>query len=84
MSDNTNTMTDSGPSSPVNEPAEVRIEAGIASVVAALSYELDDGGRAAVREKVIGHLGLGDALRAYPLANSDEPDFIFRVYRAEG
>jgi len=66
------------------EPAADRIDAGVAAVVAELSYDLDDAGRAAVRERVIGHLKLGDALRAFPLENADEPDFIFRVYRAEG
>lgn len=66
------------------EPSAARIDAGVAAAIAELSYDLDDAGRAAVREKVIGHLKLGDALRAFPLANADEPDFVFRAYRAEG
>jgi hypothetical protein len=66
------------------EPAAERVDAAVAAAIAELTYELDDAGRAAVREKVIGHLKLGDALRAFPLTNADEPDFVFSVYRAEG
>jgi hypothetical protein len=61
-----------------------RVAAALAVVEAAIGWELDEEGRDAVRERVAGHLKLGDALRAFPLENADEPDFVFSAYRAEG
>jgi hypothetical protein len=51
---------------------------------ASLTWELSDEQRATVLDVVGRHLKLGAALRAYPLRNADEPDFVFRPYRAEG
>jgi hypothetical protein len=66
------------------EPAPERVAAGVAVVEAALAWQLDDAGRAAVRERVGLFQVIHDALRGFPLANADEPDFVFRAYRAEG
>jgi hypothetical protein len=55
-----------------------------AAAAASLPYQLSEEQRATVRENVERHLKLAAALRAYPLQNADEPDFVFRPYRAEG
>jgi hypothetical protein len=54
------------------------------AAAASLSFDLSDEQRAAVLENVDRHLKLGATLRAYLLRNADEPDFVFRPYRAEG
>jgi hypothetical protein len=63
---------------------EARLQAAIDTVRASLSWELSDDDVAAVRKSVDGHLKQAARLRAYPLKNSDEPDFVFVPYRAEG
>lgn len=63
---------------------EAQITAGLDVVRGSLSYELSDEDAQAVRGNIERHLKLADKLRAYPLVNADEPDFAFRVYRAEG
>jgi hypothetical protein len=71
------------PSAP-DEATQRMIDGWLALTRGALSYELDDAGVAAVRAGAARLLGNAAKLRAYPLVNADEPDFIFRPYRAEG
>lgn len=67
-----------------SEPDE-RIAVALASAVeASLDFDLDDAARQIVRDTVQRHQALARKLRAVPLANSDEPDFTFVPYRAEG
>ena len=53
------------------------VEAMLAQVRASLKWELSDEQVAQVRERLAGSLKMAAALRAYPLTNADEPDFVF-------
>lgn len=66
------------------EQPDPRVEPTVELTVASLAWEVDDATRAVIRERVATHLQLADALRAFSLANADEPDFVFAPYRAEG
>jgi hypothetical protein len=68
----------------VDTPNDALAQALTDAAAASLSFDLSDEQRAAVLENVERHLKLGATLRAYPLQNADEPDFVFRPYRAEG
>ncbi|HUG14359.1 MAG TPA: hypothetical protein VMM78_05000 [Thermomicrobiales bacterium] len=75
-------------SQPQQQP-EVEIDAGqidaaVASVRHALGYELSEDDMAEVRNGVERQLKQAARMRAYPLQNADEPDFVFQAYRAEG
>ena len=69
--------------------AEIEIEAGqidaaVAFIKHALGYELSEADETEVRNGVERQLKQAAKLRAYPLRNADEPDFVFQAYRAEG
>ena len=81
----TEQTTEPAPAQPQPDEATQRmVEAWLTLTRGALSYELDDVGVAAVRAGAARLLGGAAKLRAYPLVNADEPQFIFRPYRAEG
>jgi hypothetical protein len=44
---------------------------------------LDDAGIAEIREELESQVARSKRLSAFPLANSDEPGFLFRAYRSE-
>ena len=70
---------------PVPDAATQRaIDAWLAQTRGALHWELDEAGVVAVRAGAARLLDNAATLRAYPLVNADEPDFVFRPYRAEG
>ena len=60
------------------------VEAIVAQVRGMIQDERDDAALDEVRKNAERHLKQAAKLRAYPLRNADEPDFIFRPYRAEG
>ncbi len=66
------------------QPDEGLVDAFASAVEASIGYELDDEARRIVRETVKRHQTMAMKLRAVPLANADEPDFVFVPYRAEG
>ena len=53
----------------------------LAALEAQFGERLDEAGRARVREGLERMVAGGAALSAVPLANGDEPDFVFRAYR---
>lgn len=61
-----------------------QIDAAVAFIEHALGYELSEADEAEVRNGVERQLKQAAKMRAYPLKNADEPDFIFQAYRAEG
>jgi hypothetical protein len=61
-----------------------QVKAAVEYVKASLNWELTDDEAEQVRSNVERHLKNGAKLRAYALRNADEPDFVFRPYRAEG
>ena len=63
---------------------DARVQPTVDAVRAALTWELDEAAEAKVRDNVEQRLKLGDTLRAYPLANADEPGVVFSPYRTEG
>lgn len=65
-------------------PDSELVEATLGVVRRQLRYGLDDEQQTGVRESIERHQRLAATLRAYPLANADEPGFVFRPYRAEG
>jgi hypothetical protein len=64
-------------------PDPALVQATVDQVLASLAYTLDDEVAAQVRGRVERQLKLAAKLRAYPLRNADEPDFIFRPHRTE-
>lgn len=70
---------------PANDaPNPELVEAIVAQVRGLIQDERDDAALAEVRKSAERHLKQAAKLRAYPLRNADEPDFVFRPYRAEG
>ena len=68
-----------------HEGVDDRLAEAIAtSVEASLSYELDDNARQVLRDTARRHQQMAAKLRATPLTNADEPDFVFVPFRAEG
>lgn len=57
------------------------VEAMLAQVRAALAWELSEEEAAVVRGRIEGALKMAATLRAYPLTNADEPDFVFIPHR---
>jgi hypothetical protein len=72
------------PTPQADETNERLVQAMLDQVLATLAYELSDDDVAAVRANVERSAKMAAALRAVPLANADEPDFVFQPYRAEG
>jgi hypothetical protein len=72
------------PAPQTDETNERLVQAMLDQVVASLTYELSEEDLAAVRGNVERSVKMAQALRAVPLANADEPDFVFQPYRAEG
>lgn len=73
--------------SPHQEPSgpdSELVEATLGVVRRQLRYQLDEEQQAAVRESIERHQRLAEKLRAHPLRNADEPDFVFQAYQAEG
>ena len=60
------------------------VEAIVAQVRGLIQDDRDEAELDAVRRTAERHLKMAAKLRAYPLQNADEPDFVFRPYRAEG
>ena len=60
------------------------VEAIVAQVRGLIQDERDEAAWDEVRKTAERHLKQAAKLRAYPLRNADEPDFVFRPYRAEG
>lgn len=65
-------------------PDAGQIQAAVDYIKQSLQWELSAEEEAEVRTNVERHLKQAATMRAYPLQNADEPDFIFRPYRAEG
>jgi predicted lipid-binding transport protein (Tim44 family) len=65
-------------------PDPARVDAALAMVRSSLDYGLSEEDIADVRAVLERHQKAYAKLRAYPLRNADEPEFIFRPYRAEG
>jgi hypothetical protein len=61
-----------------------QVQAALEYIKGYLRWELSDEDEEAVRGSVERHLKQALKLRQYALENSDEPDFAFRPYRAEG
>ncbi len=61
----------------------VTVEATLAAVVAEFGARFGEDERLQIRERLERQAGVAAALAAVPLANADEPDFVFRPYRAE-
>lgn len=61
-----------------------QIDAAVAYIKHSLGYELSKEDEAEVRSGVERQLKQAAKMRAYPLQNADEPDFVFQAYRAEG
>jgi hypothetical protein len=61
-----------------------QIDAAVAYIKRYLTYELNEADEAEVRSGVERQLKQAARMRAYPLQNADEPDFVFQAYRAEG
>ena len=66
------------PPAPAAPPA---VDHLLAALEAQFGERLDEAGRARVREGLERMVAGGAALSAVPLANGDEPDFVFRAYR---
>ncbi len=64
-------------------PDPALVQATVDFVRASLSYRLSDEELERVRGRAERQLKAADKLRAYPLRNADEPDFVFDPYRAE-
>jgi hypothetical protein len=69
---------------PDDAPDAVLVAAVVEHARRLLATERDEAAFEAVRQTAERHLKQAAKLRAYPLKNSDEPDFTFRPYRAEG
>jgi hypothetical protein len=69
---------------PAPELDEQLVEAMLAHALAHLKFELPDEDLPKLRQSVEANLRNAAILRRYPLTNADEPDYIFRPYRAEG
>lgn len=65
-------------------PKPELVEAIVAQVREMIQDERDDAAWDEVRKNAERHLKMAAKLRAYPLRNADEPDFVFRPFRAEG
>lgn len=75
----------SGSAKPMDEtPSPALVEAIVTQVRELIQDERDEADFDEVRKNVERHLKMAARLRAFPLQNADEPDFIFRPYRAEG
>jgi hypothetical protein len=61
-----------------------QIDAAVAYIRHSLGWDLSEADEAEVRNGVERQLKQAARLRAYPLRNADEPDFVFQAYRAEG
>ncbi|RIK42349.1 MAG: hypothetical protein DCC58_11085 [Chloroflexi bacterium] len=61
--------------------ANPMVEAMLAQVRAALQWELSEEEAAVVRGRIEGSLKMAETLRAFPLTNADEPDFVFIPHR---
>jgi len=62
-------------------PPDPMVEAMLAQVRASLQWELSDDEMAQVRSRIEGSLKQAATLRAFPLTNADEPDFVFIPHR---
>lgn len=60
------------------------VEAIVAQVRGLIHDDRSEAELNEVRKGAERHLKMAAKLRAYPLRNTDEPDFAFRPYRAEG
>ena len=82
MAENEGTRESQGggqpPPAPASPPA---VDHFLAALEAQFGERLDEAGRARVREGLERMVAGGAALSAAPLANGDEPDFVFRAYR---
>ena len=56
-------------------------DARLAVVLARFGDRLDDADRAAVRTRIVEQVAEAAELRAVPLQNGDEPDFVFAPFR---
>ncbi len=65
-------------------PDAEMVRAVLAYIEGQLAWDLDDAALDDVRGNVERHLKMAGKLRAVPLRNADEPDFVFRPYRGEG
>ncbi len=64
-------------------PPDARLDAAMARVLAQHGAHLPAAAEVRLRENVRALLASIDALRNTPLINADEPDPVFRVYRAD-
>ena len=55
-------------------------DAMLATIETQFGERLDKAGKARVREQLEGLAKASAALAAYPLANADEPDFVFSAF----
>ena len=60
--------------------ASAAVEATLATLVAEFGERLGEDERAQIRERLERQAGGAAALAAEPLANADEPDFVFSPY----
>ena len=56
------------------------VEATLAAIVAEFGARFGEDERAQIRERLERQAGVAAALAAVPLANADEPDFVFSPY----
>lgn len=73
-----------GPRAEQPQPDERLVDAIVYAVEASIDYELDDEARQIVHDTARRHQTMAMKLRAVPLRNADEPDFVFVPYRSEG
>ncbi|MFL5758400.1 MAG: hypothetical protein ACJ789_01605 [Thermomicrobiales bacterium] len=66
-----------------DERRERIVDAKLALAKARFGDRFDQAQWDAIRENILGMTKCGDALRAVPLGNSDEPEIVFVPYRAD-
>jgi len=60
--------------------ASATVEATLAALVAEFGARFGEDERVQIRERLERQAGVAAALAAVPLANADEPDFVFSPY----
>ncbi len=66
-----------------SQPPDPRLDAALARIQAQHGQHLPPGTEERLRTSVQALLAAADTLRATPLTNADEPDPIYRAYRAD-
>jgi hypothetical protein len=59
------------------------VDARLAQAIARFGDRFDQAQWDAIRENILGMMKCGDALRAVPMGNGDEPEIVFVPFRAD-